>query len=49
MKFRVGQKVKVLATGEIREIIWVSVFVSKFYRLDNKNLYIESELEPVED
>lgn len=48
MKFRVGQTVKIIATGEVRAIAWVSVFGGDFYRLDNGNLYIESELELVE-
>lgn len=49
MKFKVGQKVRVIATGQAYSIAWVDLFGGQFYRLDNDYLYTEEELEPVED
>lgn len=49
MKFKVGQKVRIIATGQVFLIAWVDWFGGQFYRLDNDFLYTEPELEPVED
>lgn len=47
-KFQVGQKVKVIKTGQVYTVIWVGVFSNALYRLDNGFLFDENELEVVE-
>lgn len=49
MKFKVGQKVKVLESQQTHKVIWVDLLGGRFYRLDNNGLYTESELEAVEE
>lgn len=49
MNFKVGQKVRIVATGQVRLIAWVDLFGGQFYRLDNDYLYTEEELQAVED
>lgn len=48
MKFRVGQKVRIIDSGIECIVTWVDVFGGQFYRLDNNFLYTESEVEAVE-
>lgn len=49
MKFKVGQKVKIIKSQQTQTIIWVDVFGGQFYRLDDDGLYTESELEAIEE
>jgi hypothetical protein len=49
MKFKVGQKVKVIQSGHVQSVIWIDVLGGRYYRLENGFLYTEEELEAVED